>query len=117
MDTPPTSHRSHVAISGNRPMAACSAACAAPGTSDGFSAARAITESGTAHHSARVTRVCAGNARGTSSTISPVMWSFRTNPVTCRVTETSPKYAGVSPMRPSSSAFNTSMSVTSRDCV
>ena len=33
VDTPPTSHRSHVAISGSRPMAACSAACAAPGTS------------------------------------------------------------------------------------
>ena len=39
VETPPMSHRSQVANSGSSPIDACSAACAAPGTSRGVDAA------------------------------------------------------------------------------
>ena len=43
VDTPPMSHRSQVATSGSRPIEACSAACAAPGSS-------AALDAGSAQH-------------------------------------------------------------------
>ena len=58
------SQRSQVANSGSSPMAACSAACAAPGTS-GPSAARGTTAgSGSVHQTARVRSVRGGQVEG-----------------------------------------------------
>ena len=111
------SQRSQMAMSGSRPIAACSAACAAPGTCAAVIAARSRTSCGTAHHSAFVVSSCGGSASGTVSTVSPVASSFLTNPVTCRATRTVPKNAGVSRAASRSSSSTTSMSVTSRDCV
>ena len=50
------SHRSQVAKSGSSPIEACSAACAAPGTSAAASPARSRPASSTVHQTARVRR-------------------------------------------------------------
>src|SRR5918992_2844108 len=117
VDTPPTSHRSHVATRGRSPMAACSAACADPGSDAAVTRARAMISSGTAHHTARVTSTWAGRSSGTTSMTSPDRWSFRWYPTTWLVTRTSPKDIGVSASLDSPCVARTSMSVVSRDWV
>ena len=77
VETPPTSQRSHVATSGNNPIAACSAAWAAPGTSDGRIDARSITACEIPHHAARVSSSTGGSSSGTTSRTSPVATCLR----------------------------------------
>ena len=78
VDTPPMSHRSHVATNGSRPIAACSAAWIAPGTSRGPTPARSSTARGIVHHTARVSSSTGGSGSGNSSRVSFVETDFRT---------------------------------------
>jgi hypothetical protein len=117
VDSPPTSHLSHVATRGSSPMAACSAAWAVPGSAAAVIRAWSNRRRGRIHQSALVTRVCGGRSSITSSRTSWVEESFRWNPTTWRVTFTSPNNAGTSLIDPWSTMRRTSTSVMSRVCV
>ena len=86
VETPPMSHRSQVANSGSSPIAACSAACAAPGTSAAASPARSSPAASTVHHTARVRRWRGGRSSGSSPSTSPVIIRRRRNDTTWLVT-------------------------------
>jgi secretion/DNA translocation related TadE-like protein len=78
VDTPPMSQRSQVATKGMIPIAACSAACAAPGMACAGTPAAASSDCGIVHQTAVVRRVRAGRSRGSSPSTSPLDTCRRT---------------------------------------
>ena len=71
VETPPMSQRSQVATSGSSPIAACSAACRAPGQRDGSRPARRSASSVSVYQTARVRRLRAGMSSGVESRMRP----------------------------------------------
>ena len=98
VDSPPMSHRSQVAISGSRPIAACSAACSAPGTSGRLHAGRRPATAGRAvNQTATVRSSRAGRSSGRVSITSPVAIRRRWYDTTWLVTSTSPRNSPTGP--------------------
>ena len=86
---PPTSQRSQIAKSGSRPIAACSAACSAPGIRFGGTPAATSASSSTSYQTPRVRSTCSGRSSGTVASTVP-SGARRRYSTTCEVTVTSP---------------------------
>ena len=92
VDNPPMSPRSQLATSGSRPIAACSAACSAPGIRSGSTPLSCNASGVIVHMTALVSRVRVGMSSSTKSITSPFS-SRRRYPITVLLTDT-----GTSPM-------------------
>ncbi len=108
------SQRSQVANSGSRPIAACSAACAAPGTSAHSSPTVASRSGHTEYHTARVRSWRGGRSSGSSPSTSPLPRRLRRKDTTCEVTSTTPKCSSTFGQWRPRSESTTRISVTSR---
>ena len=111
------SHLSHVATSGSSPIAACSAAWAAPGT---FAASMPLAASWaglSVHQTARVWSRRGGSPSASSPRISPLPTRRLEKATICDTTSTDPNDKVASPQVWVTSVASTPMSVTSRAVV
>ena len=117
VDRPPMSQRSQVAISGSSPIEACSAACSAPGMSDGVDSGRRQRARRNVHHTAVVRSCRAGRSSGRVSITSPVARRRRWYDTTWLVTSTVPRNSPIGPASTTLVTDSTVNDVTSRACV